>query len=154
MLPDLALQNLIVIRPDMTKDLTPYFNSEFMHALYLKGTMKEFLETYGAACCGGLAKTRDPCEVILAAPASANSVLSGGQHVLLTVLSWSSPQVVAAAPPATTTPAPSPPASTAIADTDTKYFVTMTVTMPYRSVCADGLPRSLSPDPKCYLRSP
>jgi hypothetical protein len=55
---------------------------------------------------------------------------------------------------ATTTPAPSPPASTVIADTDTKYFVTMTVTMPYRSVCADGLPRSLSPDPKCYLRSP
>jgi hypothetical protein len=141
---------------DMTKDLTPHFNFPvyWYHELYLKGTMKEFLETYGAACCGGLAKTRDPCEVILAAPESASSVLSRGQHVLLTVLSWSSPQVVAAAPPATTTPAPSPPASTVIADTDTKYFVTMTVTMPYRSVCADGLPRSLSPDPKCYLRSP
>ena len=132
---------------DMTKDLTPYFNSEFMHALYLKGTMKEFFETYGAACCGGLAKTRDPCEVLLAAPARANSgsVLSGGQHVLLTVLSWPSPQVAAAAPPTTTTPAPSPPASTAMAATDTKYFVTMTVTMPYRSVCADSFPRSSKP---------
>jgi len=46
---------------DMTKNLTTYFNRQYFHHLYLKGTMKEFLETYGAACCGSLAKTRDPC---------------------------------------------------------------------------------------------
>ena len=33
-----------------------------MHHLYLKGTMKEFVQTYGAACCGSLKKARDPCE--------------------------------------------------------------------------------------------
>jgi len=48
---------------DMTKNLTAYFvRDPYMHHLYLKGTMKEFIQTYGAACCGSLEKARDPCE--------------------------------------------------------------------------------------------
>jgi len=50
---------------DMTTDLTAHFNTEFMHHLYLKGTikgtMREFVQTYSATCCGSLAKPRDPC---------------------------------------------------------------------------------------------
>jgi len=59
---------------DMTKNLTASFNRhEYYHHLYLKGTMREFVQTYGAACCGSLEKARDPCEVLLSAPAHANS---------------------------------------------------------------------------------
>jgi len=64
---------------DMTKNLTTYFNRQYFHHLYLKSTMKEFVQTYGAACCGSLAKAHDPCEVL--PPARANPVL-GGRHVL------------------------------------------------------------------------
>ena len=64
---------------DMTKNLTTYFNRQYFHHLYLNSTMKEFVQTYGAACCGSLAKAHDPCEVL--PPARANPVL-GGRHVL------------------------------------------------------------------------
>jgi len=58
---------------DMTKNLTAYFNNEYMHNRYHKVTVKEFVKTYGAACCGSLEKARDACEVFLSAPARANS---------------------------------------------------------------------------------
>jgi hypothetical protein len=52
---------------DMTKNLTAQFHTAYGHHLYLKSTTKEFVQTYGAACCGSLAKARDPCEVRLSA---------------------------------------------------------------------------------------
>ena len=55
---------------DMTTNMTAHFNREHSHHLYLKGTMAEFFEAYGATCCGSLGKTRDPCEVCLYTSAS------------------------------------------------------------------------------------
>ena len=68
---------------DMTTNMTAHFNLQYSHHLYLKSTMKEFLEAYGAACCGSLGKTRDPCEVSLSTPARAKSnrgSVLAGQH--------------------------------------------------------------------------
>jgi len=46
---------------DMTTDVTAYFNHEWSQQLYLKSTMQEFFRAYGAACCGSIDQTRDPC---------------------------------------------------------------------------------------------
>jgi len=59
---------------DMTTNVTAYFNQEWSQQLYLKSTMQEFFRAYGAACCGSIEKTRDPCEVILSAPARPDSM--------------------------------------------------------------------------------
>ena len=82
---------------DMTKNLTAYFvRDPYMHHLYLKGTMKEFIQTYGAACCGSLEKARDPCETTtppitpaptpVAAPTTVTTAPADSKHfVSLTV---------------------------------------------------------------------
>ena len=76
----------------MSTNLTAHFNNaQVFNNLYLKATLKENFETYGATCCGSLAKTRDPC----AGP---------------------SPTAIPTAPK------------------DTKYFVTLTISMPYSKV--------------------
>lgn len=122
---------------DMTKNMTAHFDSTYAHNKYLKGTMKDTLKAYGVACCGSLGKTRDPCEVRLSTPARAK--FNGG-YVLAGQRASSGcssndcalehrHQVAATGTPATSTPSP-----TAQAPTDTKHFVVMTVTMPYRSV--------------------
>ena len=58
---------------DMSTNVTAHFIREYSHKLYLKDTMKEFVEAYGAVCCGSLGKARDPCGVSLSAPAHAKS---------------------------------------------------------------------------------
>ena len=49
----------------MTTDVTAHFNQEWYQQLYLKSTMQEFFRAYGAACCGSIDQTRDPCAASL-----------------------------------------------------------------------------------------
>ena len=76
---------------DMTKNLTAHMDRSLYQHLYLESTLQENFQRYGPACCGSLAKTRDPCEpckvtVIITLPMSTTDFTASKQDTFKTSL--------------------------------------------------------------------